>query len=172
MIPEFECRTKFWESRESVWSCDSGASRVDKFWGGTSARGVTGDVTGLELAELVSKVTWVLWDVTLCMLFNIFEYQLWLLFSLSTQPLVNSNITLNFHILISETIRNNSSFIITLCSPLLRLHSVPINFWTLDTDYRNTWTCNSRLVQHMSWSHCPNPLQNLISSWIVQCTDS
>src|SRR5882724_13498137 len=51
VIPEFECRTKFRESRESVQSCDSGASRADEFRGGTSARGVTGDVTGLELAE-------------------------------------------------------------------------------------------------------------------------
>src|SRR5882724_4057186 len=51
VIPEFECGTKFRESRESVRSCDSGASRADGFRGGTSARGVTGDVTGLELAE-------------------------------------------------------------------------------------------------------------------------
>jgi len=34
-----------------------GASRADEFRGGTSAKGVTGDVTGSELAEFVSKVT-------------------------------------------------------------------------------------------------------------------
>ena len=33
-------------------SCDSGASRADEFRGGTSAGGVTGDVTGLELAKI------------------------------------------------------------------------------------------------------------------------
>src|SRR5882724_8197631 len=52
VIAEFECGTEFWESRESVQSCDSSASRADEFQGGTSARGVTGDVTGLELAEV------------------------------------------------------------------------------------------------------------------------
>jgi len=37
VIPEFNCKTKFWESRQLVWSSESGASRVDEFWGGTSA---------------------------------------------------------------------------------------------------------------------------------------
>src|SRR5882724_4878280 len=55
VIPEFEHGTKFWESRESVRSCDSGASRADEFQGGTSARGVTGDVTGLRLAEVCQQ---------------------------------------------------------------------------------------------------------------------
>src|SRR5882724_5026604 len=55
VIPEFECGTEFWESRELVRSCDSSASRADEFRGGTSARGVTGDVTGSGLAEIVSK---------------------------------------------------------------------------------------------------------------------
>jgi len=41
MTSEFECGTRFWESRESVCICDSGASRVDEFQGGTSAGGVT-----------------------------------------------------------------------------------------------------------------------------------
>ena len=52
VIPKFERGTKFRESRELVRSCDSGASRADEFRGGTSARGVTGDVTGSELAEV------------------------------------------------------------------------------------------------------------------------
>ena len=39
VIPKFEHGTKFQESQESV-CCDSGASRVDEFWGRTSARGV------------------------------------------------------------------------------------------------------------------------------------
>src|SRR5882724_2913942 len=56
VIPEFKHRTKFWESRESVQSCDSGASRADEFRGGTSARGVTGDVTGSELAEVCQQI--------------------------------------------------------------------------------------------------------------------
>src|SRR5882724_11993000 len=56
VIPEFECGTKFRESRESVQSCDSGASRADEFRGGTSARGVTGDVTGSELAEVCQQI--------------------------------------------------------------------------------------------------------------------
>ena len=34
---------------------DSSASRADEFQSGTSAGGVTGGVTGLELAEIVSK---------------------------------------------------------------------------------------------------------------------
>jgi len=55
VIPEFECGTKFRESWESVWSCDSSASRADEFWGGTSARGVTGVVTGSELAEVCQQ---------------------------------------------------------------------------------------------------------------------
>src|SRR5882724_4627222 len=55
VIPKFECRTKFRESRESVWSCDSGASRADEFRGGTSAVGVTVDVTGLELAKVCQQ---------------------------------------------------------------------------------------------------------------------
>src|SRR5882724_11705301 len=42
VIPEFECGTEFRESRESVRSFDSSASRADEFQGGTSARGVTG----------------------------------------------------------------------------------------------------------------------------------
>ena len=33
-------------------NCDSGASRADEFQGGTSAGGVTGDVTSSELAEI------------------------------------------------------------------------------------------------------------------------
>src|SRR5882724_8025636 len=55
VIPKFEHRTKFQESRESVRSCDSGASRADEFRGGTSARGVTVDVTGSELAEVCQQ---------------------------------------------------------------------------------------------------------------------
>ena len=65
VIPKFEHGTKFWESQESVWSCDSGASRVDEFWGGTGAGGVTRCVTGSELANICQQVMWVLWDVTL-----------------------------------------------------------------------------------------------------------
>jgi len=42
VIPEFEHRTEFRESRELVRSFDSSASRADEFQGGTSARGVTG----------------------------------------------------------------------------------------------------------------------------------
>ena len=38
VIPEFERGTEFRESRESMRSCDSGASRADEFRGGTSAR--------------------------------------------------------------------------------------------------------------------------------------
>ena len=55
VIPKFECGTKFQESRELVWSCDSSVSRADEFRGGTSAGGVTGDVTGLELAEVCQQ---------------------------------------------------------------------------------------------------------------------
>src|SRR5882724_7730708 len=55
VIPDFECRTKFQESRELVRSCDSGASRADEFRGGTSARGVTGSVTGSELAQVCQQ---------------------------------------------------------------------------------------------------------------------
>ena len=33
-------------------ACDSGASRADEFRGGTSTGGVTGDVTGSELAVI------------------------------------------------------------------------------------------------------------------------
>src|SRR5882724_9111351 len=55
VIPEFERGTKFRESRESVQSCDSGASRADEFRGGTSAGGVTGDVTGLELSKVYQQ---------------------------------------------------------------------------------------------------------------------
>ena len=36
-------------------NCDSGASRADEFRGGTSAKGVTGSVTGLELAEVCQQ---------------------------------------------------------------------------------------------------------------------
>jgi len=54
VIPKFERGTKFWESWESVRSCDSGASRADEFRGGTSAGGMTGKVTGSELAKFVS----------------------------------------------------------------------------------------------------------------------
>ena len=57
MIPEFKHGTKFQESRESVRSCDSDASRADGFRGGTSARGVTGDVTGSELAKVCQQVS-------------------------------------------------------------------------------------------------------------------
>ena len=39
MTSEFKHRTRFWESQESVQSCDCGASRVDEFQGGTSAGG-------------------------------------------------------------------------------------------------------------------------------------
>src|SRR5882724_6090252 len=52
VIPEFEHGTRFQESWELVWSCDSGASRVDEFQGGTSRGGVTEGVTGLELAKV------------------------------------------------------------------------------------------------------------------------
>ena len=52
MIPKFEHGTKFRESWESVSSCDSSTSRADDFRGGTSAGGVTGDVTGSDLAEI------------------------------------------------------------------------------------------------------------------------
>jgi len=31
VIPNFEHRTKFRESRESVWNCDSSASGADEF---------------------------------------------------------------------------------------------------------------------------------------------
>src|SRR5882724_6118726 len=55
VIPEFERGTKFRESWESVRSCDSSASRADEFRGGTSARGVTGSVTGSELAEVCQQ---------------------------------------------------------------------------------------------------------------------
>ena len=55
VIPEFECGTKFQESRELVRSCDSGASRAEEFRGGTSARGVTGSVTGSELAKVCQQ---------------------------------------------------------------------------------------------------------------------
>src|SRR5882724_11571107 len=55
VIPEFEHGTKFQESRELVSSCDSGASRADEFQGGTSTGGVTGDVTGSELAEVYQQ---------------------------------------------------------------------------------------------------------------------
>jgi len=55
VIPKFECGTKFQDSLELVWSCDSGASRADEFWGGTSAGCVTGCVTGLELAKIGQK---------------------------------------------------------------------------------------------------------------------
>src|SRR5882724_205017 len=55
VIPEFECRTKFRESRESVCSCDSSASRADEFRGGTSAGDVIGGVTGLEVAEVCQQ---------------------------------------------------------------------------------------------------------------------
>jgi len=51
VIPEFECGTKFWNLGSRCESCDSGASRADEFCG-TSARGVTGNVTGSELAEI------------------------------------------------------------------------------------------------------------------------
>jgi len=37
MTPEFELGTRFWESQESVQSCDCGASMVYEFQGGTSA---------------------------------------------------------------------------------------------------------------------------------------
>ena len=52
----------------------------------------------------------------------------------------------------------------TLCSKLTS--KLP------DTDYRNTWTHESRLVQLMSWSYCPNHLWILTSGWVVQCTNS
>ena len=55
VIPKFECWTEFRESWELVWSCDSGASMADEFWGGTSAGGMTGDVTSLELAEVCQQ---------------------------------------------------------------------------------------------------------------------
>ena len=55
MIPEFECGTKFWESRESVRSCDSSATRADEFQGGTSAGVVTRGVTGPELAKICQQ---------------------------------------------------------------------------------------------------------------------
>src|SRR5882724_7502907 len=55
VIPEFERGTKFRESRESVRSCDSSASRADEFRGGTSAVGVTVDVTGSELAKVCQQ---------------------------------------------------------------------------------------------------------------------
>ena len=55
VIPEFERGTRFRESRESVWSCDSGASRADEFRDGTSAGGVTGDVTGSELVKICQQ---------------------------------------------------------------------------------------------------------------------
>src|SRR5882724_11683841 len=55
VIPEFECGTRFRESRESVQSCDSGASRADEFQGGTSAGSAAGDVTGSELAEVCQQ---------------------------------------------------------------------------------------------------------------------
>ena len=41
MTSKFENGTRFWESWESVRSCDCSASRVDEFQGGTSAGGVT-----------------------------------------------------------------------------------------------------------------------------------
>jgi len=40
----------------------------------------------------------------------------------------------------------------------------------VDADYRNTWTCNSRLVQCTSWSCCLKPLWDLTSGKVVQCT--
>src|SRR5882724_5235942 len=51
VIPEFKHGTEFWESRESVQSFDSSASRADEFRGGTSARGVTGS----GLAEICQQ---------------------------------------------------------------------------------------------------------------------
>jgi len=56
VIPEFECGTKFRNlgSRcEAVIVVLQGSMSSE---GGTSAMGVTGDVTGSELAEMVSKV--------------------------------------------------------------------------------------------------------------------
>ena len=64
VIPEFERRTKFQESQESVWSCDSGASRADEFRGGL-VQGVWQGMWQVQnWPRFVSKVTWVLRDVT------------------------------------------------------------------------------------------------------------
>ena len=82
------------------------------------------------------------------------------------------NITLNFQTLISETSRNTLALIwnSTLSSIKAMLCS-RLTSKLLDADYRNIWTHDSRLVQHMSWSHHPNPLWIPTSSWVVQCTN-
>jgi len=104
---------------------------------------------------------------------NMFKYWLWLLFSLSTQPLVTSDITPTSVIQFPYT-GNTLSLLhsklyahLYLGYALFRLSSELV-----DTDYRNTWTWKSRLAQHLSWSHCPKPLKNPISGWVVQCTHS
>jgi len=55
VITKFECGIEFWGSWKLVQSCDCGASRADEFQGGTNAGGVTGDVTGLELAKVCQQ---------------------------------------------------------------------------------------------------------------------
>src|SRR5882724_6339724 len=86
VIPEFECGTEFRESRESVQSCDSSASRADEFRGVTSAGGVTVDVTGSELAEICQQSH-----------VSVTRHNTWIR-PTQTHALVGSIVTLVFHI--------------------------------------------------------------------------
>jgi len=76
LIPDSSAELNFWESRESVWSCNSGASGLMS----SKVELVQGVWQGMwqgmwqvwNWPRFVSKVTWVLWDVTVNWGLNVF----------------------------------------------------------------------------------------------------
>ena len=96
------------------------------------------------------------------MLFDMFEYQLWLLFSLSTWPLVTSPITLNFQTPISGYWKYSSFIINSTLTSIKAMLSSKLTYKLPDADYcyellfsallnlepRGVWTSGSA---HVLW---------------------
>jgi len=108
------------------------------------------------------------WYIRLCscMLFNMFKSWLWLLFSLSTQPLVTQHHSVNPKLWLLN-FQNYSSF--TLTSMLFSIKSMLSSRLISelpDADYTNTQTHDSRKAQHMKlkpMSETPSPSANQLA---------